>query len=223
MNLDDLRRPFPVERIHWRVGATNKDKTSGIALAYLDARDVMERFDEVCGMGNWQARYPWSDGQKLCCEIGVFIENRHLKEWVWKSNGAGDTNVEADKGAFSDAFKRAAVLWGVGQYLYSFPNNWYEVSNKKFTKNAIAKMNEDLRAWQTEKFGSSLRADLHKSMVAILEGLEEEDVMKVRETVDELTIDERSAVWMEFNTRQKAGIREFLQQGAKAQQESNNE
>jgi hypothetical protein len=43
---------------------------------------------------------------------------------VVKSNGAGDTDVEGPKGALSDAFKRAAVLWGIGRYLYSLESPW---------------------------------------------------------------------------------------------------
>jgi hypothetical protein len=43
---------------------------------------------------------------------------------VVKSNGAGDTDVEGPKGALSDAFKRAAVLWGIGRYLYSLDSPW---------------------------------------------------------------------------------------------------
>lgn len=47
------------------------------------------------------------------------------------SNGAGETQVEGEKGKFSDAFKRAAVLWGVGRYLYYLPNTWCNLSNGK--------------------------------------------------------------------------------------------
>ena len=36
--LAKLAAPFPPERISWRVGPTNKEKTKGIALAYIDAR-----------------------------------------------------------------------------------------------------------------------------------------------------------------------------------------
>ena len=39
-----LKGPFDPKVISWRVGATSKDKSSGIALAYLNARDVMEAF-----------------------------------------------------------------------------------------------------------------------------------------------------------------------------------
>lgn len=110
-----LKEPFDPRLIHWRVGATNKEKTSGIALAYINARDAMKRLDDVMGM-NWQCRYPFEG----CCEIGLFING----EWIWRSNGAGETDIEGEKGRYSDAFKRAAVMWGVGRYLYYLPNAW---------------------------------------------------------------------------------------------------
>lgn len=110
-----LKEPFDPKLIHWRVGATNKEKTSGIALAYINARDAMKRLDDVMGM-NWQCRYPFEG----CCEIGLLING----EWIWRSNGAGETDIEGEKGRYSDAFKRAAVMWGIGRYLYYLPNVW---------------------------------------------------------------------------------------------------
>jgi hypothetical protein len=117
---NQLKQPFDPRLIHWRPGATKDNK--GIALAYLNARDVMKRFDDVCGL-NWQCRYPFEG----CCEIGVKAEN----EWVWRANGAGETNIEGEKGQYSDAFKRAAVLFGVGRYLYYLPNIWVELDSRK--------------------------------------------------------------------------------------------
>ena len=118
---DQLKQPFDPKVIHWRVGATTGDKSKGIALAYINARDVMKRFDEVCG-DLWQVEYPF-DG---CARVGLKIGD----EWVWRANGAGETNVEGEKGKFSDAFKRAAVLWGVGRYLYYLPNEWVALTPK---------------------------------------------------------------------------------------------
>ncbi len=117
-----LAAPFPSTQISWRVGPTAGDKKSGIALAYLDARDVMDRLDEVCGPAGWQDTYPHA-GQKTVCNIGIKCGD----EWVWKSDGAGDTQMEEEKGALSDAFKRAGVRWGIGRYLYSLPNIWVEI------------------------------------------------------------------------------------------------
>ena len=123
--LDQLKSPFPVNRIRWRVGATKKDKTQGIALAYVDARDVMRRLDEVCGL-DWQCRYSHVTEASAICDIGIKIEG----DWLWRSNGAGETAIEGKKGAMSDAFKRAAVLWGVGRYLYSLPTFWVLLKEK---------------------------------------------------------------------------------------------
>lgn len=120
--LRQLKNPFKDQFVKWRVGATNKDKTKGIALAYVDSREVTKRLDEVCGLGGWQSRLTRADGGFIC-EIGIKIDD----EWVWKSNAAGDTKVEPLKGGASDAFKRAASSWGIGRYLYYLPNVWVAI------------------------------------------------------------------------------------------------
>jgi len=151
----ELAAPFPVDAVSWRVGNTNKRKiqrdtgdnnakaTKGQALAYIDARDVMARLDEVCGVGGWQSRYSDAGNGKTCCEIGLEVNNA----WIWKSNGAGDSQIEADKGAFSDAFKRAAVLWGVGRYLYDLSSPWVELDDyQRITKDGYADLKKILVA-----------------------------------------------------------------------------
>lgn len=122
VDLAALSAPFPPDRVSWRVGSTNKDKNKGMALAYIDARDVMDRLDEVCGPAGWQCSYPHANG-KTVCSIAIKISD----EWVWKANGAGDTDIEAEKGALSDAFKRAAVCWGIGRYLYDLDSPWVAI------------------------------------------------------------------------------------------------
>ena len=119
-----LEMPFDVNRIHWRCGARTKDKSKGSALAYVDARDVMRRLDEVMGF-EWQNRYTLADSGLLVCDIGLHIDG----QWLWRSNGAGDTQVEAEKGKASDAFKRAAVMWGISRYLYSLPTVWLPIND----------------------------------------------------------------------------------------------
>lgn len=130
-----LECPFPPHSVSWRVGTTNQKRvaretgdakarpTKGQLLAYIDARDVMERLDRACGFENWQCRYTLADSGLLVCEIGIRIG----VDWLWRANGAGDTQVEAEKGKCSDAFKRAAVLWGVGRYLYGLSSPWVEL------------------------------------------------------------------------------------------------
>lgn len=118
-----LAAPFPANVVSWRVGPTTKDKSKGMALAYIDARDVMNRLDEACGPFGWQSRHE-TDGKKVTCHIGI----RHPEgEWVWKSDGAGETDTEGEKGSYSDSLKRAAVSWGVGRYLYDVDSPWVPI------------------------------------------------------------------------------------------------
>lgn len=148
MNLQNLHAPFPPNEIEWRVGSTKADKSSGLALAYLTARHVMERLDEVCGVENWQDRYEFH-GKRTVCYLSIRIDG----EWVTKADGAGDSDVEAEKGAISDALKRAAVKWGVGRYLYDLGNTWVEIEpagrSFRIKKHEFAKLEKMMAA----KFG----------------------------------------------------------------------
>lgn len=126
-----LSAPFPRDQISWRAQNLKSDGTAALALAYIDARDVMDRLDEVCGPENWQDRYEFH-GARTICNLSVRLDG----EWITKADGAGDTDVEGEKGAISDALKRAAVKWGVGRYLYSLESPWvpcesYDAGGKK--------------------------------------------------------------------------------------------
>lgn len=142
MNLQDLAKPFPPDRISWRVGSTTKDKAKGMALAYIDARDVMGRLDQVCGP-LWQAEYVPMPNGSCCCRIGIKVGD----EWIWRANGAlnisdrdtVDAKEMAEKGSYSDAFKRAAVLWGIGQYLYDLDSPWVELETYEKNGQVFAK------------------------------------------------------------------------------------
>lgn len=134
--LEELKAPFPVNRVHWRIGSTNKRSqnggkaTKGLPLAYIDARDVMQRLDDVFGVGKWSDSYIETPSGRIICELSCWID----AGWVKKSDGAGDTGTEGEKGAISDAFKRAAVKFGIGRYLYSIKCDWVDLDQwGKFT------------------------------------------------------------------------------------------
>jgi len=123
MNHLELTRPFEARKIKWRLGATNGDKTKGIALAYIDARDVMQRLDSVVGPAKWQTTLTSINAGTNVCELSLNIDGA----WIKKSDGAGMTQVEGEKGGISDALKRSAVNWGIGRYLYYLDNTWYPI------------------------------------------------------------------------------------------------
>lgn len=85
----------------------------GVQLGYITARQVMQLLDDVVGPANWTRQYE-DIGGRLFCSIGIKIEG----EWVFKSDCGSESNIEPGKGEVSDSFKRAAVNWGVGRFLY---------------------------------------------------------------------------------------------------------
>lgn len=137
-DLKQLFAEFPRDAISWRAQTLTGAGDKALALAYIDARDVMDRLDDVCGSENWQDRYEFH-GSRTICYLSIRVDG----EWITKADGAGDSDVEAEKGAISDALKRAAVKWGVGRYLYHIVSPWvpcdtYERGGKKYWKSWTA-------------------------------------------------------------------------------------
>lgn len=132
-----LAAPFAPEAISWRVGRVTKDGTKAIVFPYIDARDVMDRLDEACGPVGWQCDYIPMPNGTYCCRVGIWLG----EQWQWRSGGAGATDVEGEKGGYSDAFKRAAVLWGIGRYLYNMGSPWVEIDEwKQIKKSELPKL-----------------------------------------------------------------------------------
>lgn len=116
----ELSKPFDQSDIEWRAGATNQDKSRALALAYITSRAVMDRLDEVVGPENWRDEYqPGPDGG-LICGLSLRLDD----EWITKWDGAENTLIEEVKGGLSGAYKRAAVKWGIGRYLYKLDRVW---------------------------------------------------------------------------------------------------
>lgn len=130
-----LAAPFSPDEIEWRIGSTNKDKTKGLALAYVSNRAVMNRLDETVGIENWRNEFielgqvskktnsdPFVKNAKIC-RLWIRIDG----EWIAKEDGSEDSDIEATKGGLSGAMKRAAVQWGIGRYLYKLPAIWIKI------------------------------------------------------------------------------------------------
>jgi len=123
-----LREPFSIKDVEWKIQTTTQDKSRGMAVAYLDARAVQKRLDDVCGPFNWKNVYSlWHDKSQIC---GISIFNAERNEWVTKFDGAENSDIEPIKGGLSDSLKRAASTWGVGRYLYEMDGIWVDIEAK---------------------------------------------------------------------------------------------
>ena len=147
---EKLAVPLLPSQLRWRIGRKSKDKKKATALAYVSARDVMERLDAVCGVAGWKDEYitepprtirksktAWNTeivdtwNEQICgrviCKLSIL--DPITKEWVTKCDGAGETVVEGEKGGISDAFKRAAVKFGVNRECYNLGTQWCTIDN----------------------------------------------------------------------------------------------
>lgn len=117
MDIKALQKPLEISDIDFRVGEIRgSSKAYATILAYKDARVDMNRLDEVTG-GLWQNKYERDSKGVLQCGIGIKIGD----EWVWKWSCGTPSTFEKEKGEYSDAFKRAGFMWGIGRELYDFP------------------------------------------------------------------------------------------------------
>lgn len=143
-----LGEPFAANEIRWRVGSSgyikgDEKRPWAKVLAYVDARLVRERLNEVCGPINWTVKYRTaSDGKGFIATLALRVNG----EWIEKEDGADATDVEALKGGLSDALKRAAVTWGIGEYLYSFGESFAEFFDSKGQPFQKAKYSSEIKS-----------------------------------------------------------------------------
>jgi hypothetical protein len=128
--IDKLQEPFKESEIEWRVGSTTKDKTKGLALAYVTNRAIQNRLDDVFGIFGWKNEFLiWKNTSQIC---GISVWDSQKNQWVTKYDGSDDSQTEATKGGLSDAMKRCAYQWGIGRYLYKLPQTWVPLKNEKY-------------------------------------------------------------------------------------------
>jgi hypothetical protein len=152
-----LTEPFPAEAIQWKPGATNKDKTRALALAYVDLRHYIERLNEVAGP-DWSDSYEvQSSGKVVVCRLCICGVTRSD---VGEAS-EGDDNTATS--ALAQSFKRACVKFGMGAYLYRLPRTWveYDAQRRGFTDAALRRLLQSIsEADGSNGNGSNGQSDL---------------------------------------------------------------
>lgn len=110
-------RELHADEIYLRVNEVQEDRGKVTLLLYPTSRTVMNLLDETVGVNCWQRKHYEIKGRNYC-SLGIYFEDRG---WVWKDDCGTESNTEKEKGEASDAFKRAAVNWGIARELYTAP------------------------------------------------------------------------------------------------------
>ena len=137
-------RDLKPEEIECRIGTCNERGVT--LLLYKDARVDANILDETVGAENWQCKFYECKGT-LFCSVGILLARpldtggivSNISEWVWKDDAGAPSDMEAQKGEASDAFKRACFKWGIGRELYTAPFIWVPADKVELSKNAKGK------------------------------------------------------------------------------------
>jgi hypothetical protein len=138
--LKALSAPFASEDVHWKAQAVKADRA--LAVAYIDARAVMDRLDEVCGL-NWSDAYDVLPSGSVVCRLQVTLDGQAIVKTDVGSPSEQPDEGDKMKAAFSDALKRAAIKFGIGRYLYRLPKQWVDYDAQRKT----LKSQPQLPAW----------------------------------------------------------------------------
>jgi hypothetical protein len=136
-----LSAPLPTGVISWRIDGKPTDRNGkhfARYVAYIEANTVRERLDSICP-GEWDLTLEMlapvdvvgSGGEVTGREVS-FKARLQILGVIREDIGTGRDY----KSASTDAFKRAAVRFGIAHELYAYEQNWVEVdvSNPRFPK-----------------------------------------------------------------------------------------
>ena len=121
-----LKRPFPPDELEWLVIHAKKTESGTINVLcapYVKARAIMARLDTVFGAHGWSetlrpVTFAANKDEGFICSLTA--------GGVTHEDVAELSSVSPIKGGSSDAFKRVAVKFGIGRYLYDMGRGYIE-------------------------------------------------------------------------------------------------
>lgn len=110
-----LQAEFPANEV-------KKRSQAGRTFTYITNRMLFNRLDEVAGPTNWRTEY-LPTGKGFVCTLWIRVPNEDGElVWLGKADGGGFAGMQEgdndQKSGFSDAAKRAGMVWGIARYLY---------------------------------------------------------------------------------------------------------
>jgi hypothetical protein len=140
-----LTRRFDDATLGVKVQSFSKDKTRASLVLYLQHTDVAARLDEVDPSWEFKVLNEWPHGDSY-----YYVKASLTLCGVTREN-IGEGNEP--KGAYSDALKRCAMLFGIGRHLYDSEVVWvlYNESKDRYKVWTIEEYNRLLSPKQLDE------------------------------------------------------------------------
>jgi hypothetical protein len=137
-----LKSPFAKDRLGVKVQSYSKDRTRAMLVLYLQHTDVQDRLEEVDPCWSSEVVGTERSGDTF------YVRTRLTLKQVSRENvGEGGD----PKSAYSDALKRAAMLFGVGRYLYDSATVWTEYNDQR----------DRFKQWSVDDYERAARGQGH--------------------------------------------------------------
>ena len=182
-----LAAPFESNEVKFKPAVVKGNRC--LAMAYIDARVVQDRLDEVMGLDGWKTEYLHVGPDSVECRLSLKIG----ETWITRAD-VGSTSEQPDAGdrlkaAYSDALKRAAVAFGIGRYLYRLASQWVDFDP---VKKQIVRPPQ-LPAFATPANGKT-RTAMKRSASSRTPAVESTDVLHEPSPVDD---DDHISLWID--------------------------
>ena len=118
---------FEEKDISWKVlqNSWSEGKAYALMTPFVNASAIQERLDEVLGWENWKTEYEVKESGNYKYVVCILSCRTKDGEWISKQNVCEITEKKENnnapdnpiKSAYSGAFKRVALEFGIGRYL----------------------------------------------------------------------------------------------------------
>lgn len=140
--LAQLTEPFDPSEIKWRVTHTTQDGRRGAVIPFADPRAYTDRLNHIFTPAGWTRTYEVSavssvsrlKRDKLIQTGKVLVTCTLTIEGLGSHTGSGEDWADSDNAmtsAEAQSFKRAAVCFGLGRYLYNFAEMWVPLNEHR--------------------------------------------------------------------------------------------
>lgn len=118
---------FEEKDISWKVlqNSWNEGKPYALMTPFVNASAIQQRLDDVLGWENWKTEYKVEENGNYKYVVCILSCRTKDGEWISKQNVCEITEKKENnnapdnpiKSAYSGAFKRVALEFGIGRYL----------------------------------------------------------------------------------------------------------
>lgn len=183
---------FEEKDISWKVlqNNWNEGKPYALMTPFVNAGAIQQRLDDVLGWENWKTEYKVEENGNYKYVVCILSCRTQDGEWISKQNVCEITDKKEDsnapdnpiKSAYSGAFKRVALEFGIGRYLKSI-KKYSPKCSEEFPKGENAVRCYDKKATKTFYAVLPTLEDTPKKEVDKPQAIEKEEEKPTRKNI----------------------------------------